>query len=353
MTYRYRRCLFDMSTEEQDAFVAAMNGLSREYIVGNADEHAREFEQGIHRGPAFLPWHRHFLSKFEKSLQVINPKAMLPFWDWTHNGLRSIDIAILKTLFGGRHNEDGRISGNWSFRRATSPISTLAIFDDFVNELKEETYFDFRRSIEYGSHRRAHEFVGGDMVEPVSPLDPLFYLLHCNIDRVWALWQHNHPYQMQYTVITRRPDNRRAAVPLGGRMRGGATPIDMVMREGLDYLYADTRVQGAADTFAKYRGVDLGGEIVRNGRITTELREQRFPNRDLNLHAHAVPGHLLRDMRTLPFAGSARSHNFHHTNCFIVQRIRKGNRIQFASIEQATEEGYDGCGFCCPDYHSR
>lgn len=34
-------------------------------------------------------------------------------------------------------------------------------------------------------------WVGGDMMTASSPNDPAFYLNHCNVDRIWAAWQHD------------------------------------------------------------------------------------------------------------------------------------------------------------------
>ncbi|MGH2732017.1 MAG: tyrosinase family protein, partial [Actinomycetota bacterium] len=40
-----------------------------------------------------------------------------------------------------------------------------------------------------GLHNRVHVWVGGDMSPSSSPNDPVFYLNHCNVDRIWAAWQ--------------------------------------------------------------------------------------------------------------------------------------------------------------------
>lgn len=40
-----------------------------------------------------------------------------------------------------------------------------------------------------GLHNRVHVWVGGDMVLSTSPNDPIFYLNHCNEDRIWSAWQ--------------------------------------------------------------------------------------------------------------------------------------------------------------------
>jgi tyrosinase len=33
-----------------------------------------------------------------------------------------------------------------------------------------------------------HVWIGGDMSPSTSPNDPVFYLNHCNIDRIWEKW---------------------------------------------------------------------------------------------------------------------------------------------------------------------
>jgi hypothetical protein len=52
---------------------------------------------------------------------------------------------------------------------------------------------DFTRSFESASHALAHNFVGGDMITNQSPSDPLFFLVHANVDRYFLIWQKNHP----------------------------------------------------------------------------------------------------------------------------------------------------------------
>ena len=54
-------------------------------------------------------------------------------------------------------------------------------------------------------HNRVHIWVGGDMGPGTSPNDPVFYLHHCNVDRLWALWQHAHPASGYLPVATDRP----------------------------------------------------------------------------------------------------------------------------------------------------
>jgi tyrosinase len=51
----------------------------------------------------------------------------------------------------------------------------------------------FAPAVPPGMHNRAHVWVGGSMVPASAPNDPVFFLHHANIDRIWARWQDTHP----------------------------------------------------------------------------------------------------------------------------------------------------------------
>jgi hypothetical protein len=56
-------------------------------------------------------------------------------------------------------------------------------------------------------HNAIHGYVGGDMGDPnLAAYDPIFYPHHCNIDRIWAIWQvrngvDNMPSHMKDIVL--------------------------------------------------------------------------------------------------------------------------------------------------------
>lgn len=51
----------------------------------------------------------------------------------------------------------------------------------------------FSHAFESYPHALAHNFVGGDMITNQSPSDPMFFLLHANVDRYFLIWQNEHP----------------------------------------------------------------------------------------------------------------------------------------------------------------
>jgi tyrosinase len=39
------------------------------------------------------------------------------------------------------------------------------------------------------THNAGHRFIGGHMAGSFSPNDPVFWMHHANVDRIWAHWQ--------------------------------------------------------------------------------------------------------------------------------------------------------------------
>jgi tyrosinase len=60
-----------------------------------------------------------------------------------------------------------------------------------VRKLRDyKTYRDFHSQLETTVHNQIHMFVGGTMMlVEWSAYDPLFWVHHANVDRLWYLWQ--------------------------------------------------------------------------------------------------------------------------------------------------------------------
>jgi len=56
-------------------------------------------------------------------------------------------------------------------------------------------YDDFRFLIEFGAgrHGAVHCFIGGHMCGDHSPHDPLFFVHHTMVDKIWDEWQKINP----------------------------------------------------------------------------------------------------------------------------------------------------------------
>lgn len=251
-----------MGDEARQHFADALNELQTEGIVQDfADDHAGNV-LSVHFGPAFLPWHRHFLLRFERELQRVNPAVRLPYWDWTQtkDDLMFLEKEPWKSFFGGRLNQGGQFD-HWDIERGQEPgdaghVGDHAGVEDETNEgertgfttlrglanwvARKESYFEFRK-LETLVHDVPHSFVGGHMMTPSAPADPLFYLLHCNVDRIWAYWQAVHPKVEQYTLELWEQDRIAGGftsdVAVDAPMAGGATPRSMLDHSALGVIY--------------------------------------------------------------------------------------------------------------------
>lgn len=132
------------------------------------------------RGRNFLSWHRQFVLRMERRLQKVHPGVTIPYWDAVTD--RSIPAAL---------TNPGLLAG-WDVTRDWTP-SLLPHAAD-VTALNGFTSFTaFQAAIEGAVHAGVHNAVGGDMATAASPADPLFWLHHANLDRLWIKWQKKHP----------------------------------------------------------------------------------------------------------------------------------------------------------------
>ncbi len=127
-------------------------------------------------GTNFLAWHRKLLTLFEERLRKSNPVVTIPYWDWRND--REIPVPLTNPAL----LQAWGVIRRWKPHRLPSPSSIDAVSD-------ETTFSGFQFGLELGPHNAVHRAVGGNMALPNSPSDPLFFLHHANIDRIWAEWQ--------------------------------------------------------------------------------------------------------------------------------------------------------------------
>jgi tyrosinase len=202
---RVRKSVETMSDEEKSRFLTSLMALRRRggesddyqfYIDSHEDD---ESQYGGHKGAAFLPWHRAFLLRLERELQAIDPSVAMPYWNWQHP-----PSAIFNPEFLGTGGAQAQFDGlnpisHWQIRRGDGPNDTAHIPSWVsLDALSKEGYSEFCFTLESLAHNQAHMWVGGekvesqiagDMAEMYAPRDPIFFLHHCSIDRIWAQWQ--------------------------------------------------------------------------------------------------------------------------------------------------------------------
>jgi tyrosinase len=140
----------------------------------------------------FLPWHRYFVYSFERVVRTVisDPTFTLPYWNYLSPASRAIppefrDSAdpVLKALFRmdriGQVNQGSAIDGGFP----VSPIN--------LNDLRYDDYSSFCQSLDFQLHGTVHVLVGngrGMGAVPWAGNDPVFWVHHCNVDRLWASW---------------------------------------------------------------------------------------------------------------------------------------------------------------------
>jgi tyrosinase len=198
-----------------------------------------------HWSIGFCPWHREYIRRLELELQREVPGVTLPYWDWANHSaavaslfsdaflgplMPGPDPAPLTTsvlafdpptprppwwpatALGWRIHADlqelqypvgtpNRDRLNATLHRGRSaqtgwPPSQTSLANLIIQHVNQPPYHHlwfFWRALEAGNrtHNSGHNFIGGHMGGALSPNDPIFWLHHANVDRLWALWQAN------------------------------------------------------------------------------------------------------------------------------------------------------------------
>lgn len=244
-------------------YLAAMHQFDRDHWIDlglitaatqlpPASDTNRAWNQCQHSSYYFLPWHRGYLFRFEQIIAAtivsINgpPGWKLPYWnyldDTSPNSRKIPEAFLLQNLpasEGGARNplEDVPRFG----QKVLGPEPALGIddidldamrFRDFTGTVSfggSRTLFSnpevgVRGQLENSPHGSVHVLVGG--APPANPgagylssfdtagLDPLFWLHHCNIDRLWAAWMTKAGVRMESGMQwLDGPSNRTFVVP--------------------------------------------------------------------------------------------------------------------------------------------
>jgi len=142
----------------------------------------------------FLPWHRMYLIFFERILRKASgdPQFALPYWDY-YNELGpkhgvAVPALVRGTSTGSLYDEFRTPGLNTN---ATSIDPKLASAEQ---AFKAPSFTSFSQQLEQQPHGLMHCGTGfncaaPDMgIVPVAGLDPVFYMHHANIDRLWQCW---------------------------------------------------------------------------------------------------------------------------------------------------------------------
>ncbi len=205
---RVRKNADSLTADERDRYVSAIARLNMglgNYVL-HQQIHAVTGPQG-HGGPAFLAWHRAFLLRYERELQAIDPSVALHYWRFD----QPAPAVFAATFMGGPP-----VAGQATFA-ATNPLATWTI-EGLSGIPRNPSYAPGQSPTDFGiltetatlglggsgalysafriMEGNPHGFIhgltgGGGWIGSVATAarDPLFFMLHSNVERLWAKWQ--------------------------------------------------------------------------------------------------------------------------------------------------------------------
>ncbi|MEE4189279.1 MAG: tyrosinase family protein, partial [Roseobacter sp.] len=264
----YARAVGAMQTREFNdrtswRYFAAIHGINgqgwiAENIISNTtpvppqNEFRLLFNQCQHAGWFFLPWHRGYLAAFESVLASwIEAEGgpsdwALPYWNYLDAGnanARDLPVEFRDTTVPGdnvpnplaqasrgpqtvlgpapwTNNTDITLAAQTNNSVYTAVPGTLGYGGPISGFNQQGNAFG---AVEGDPHNFVHVMLGGNfpgaptgwMFDPdFAALDPVFWLHHCNIDRLWAAWM-TQPANAQDTSSQWRngPFPRQFAMP--------------------------------------------------------------------------------------------------------------------------------------------
>ncbi|KAF2167578.1 hypothetical protein M409DRAFT_66081 [Zasmidium cellare ATCC 36951] len=265
-----RREWRDLLSQEKAAYVDAVKCLTEEpsILTGNGslfdDFSYVHMNIGIrtHWSAAFFPWHRLLLHVFETLLRThCGYREPLPYWDWTLDWLDVAASPVFDPSLGFGGGGDPNVPsavGNDSFCLQDGPFETFTVsyaegplhsphclsrFDfsktgttgvnpAMIRSVLEFPSYDGFRNATETVHNLIHRAVGGDFATWASPNDPIFYLHHAQLDRMWWQWQYYSPQRRQEYCGSLSPETlQRASIKdlLSVGKLGKAMPVEEVM----------------------------------------------------------------------------------------------------------------------------
>ncbi len=247
---RIRKSVYTLTKEERLAFRKAFEKMftapcKRYFDFANT---LVNFGHATWNDMDFLTWNRAFFLSFENFIreQGVDKASFLPYWNYTSK--RAINKGMPK-LFSEPYYfdpEEKKEKPN-PFYNVETPqkLLTYRTYDNSnttplnnarsraKTALKAKDYVSFSNLI-WRMDATAHVWIGGTMTElSAAPIDPLFWFIHCNLDRFWWEFQHKKgvnktiPSTVLITPLSPFEDKR------GNQLYGK----DVIKTENLGYTY--------------------------------------------------------------------------------------------------------------------
>ena len=222
LAQRIRKDHSEMTPSEKTAYVNALIVLRNNgTLTMIANHHSSHFSSPIHststtNGEFFLPWHRVFAFEMENYIRGTSAAASslcIPYWDWRiENTLANVtwddaDFLQLSAINSGNYTVT-RSLGTTNILATPTAVTNLLAIPALMSSapasgLKSASVNFLTYRMEFW-HDRGHNFIGGTMGGSSSPRDPIFFLHHNFVDKLWQEWydSDNGVAKTDYTFTT-------------------------------------------------------------------------------------------------------------------------------------------------------
>ncbi len=195
--------LYSKAVEKMKAteFPLPVNGEKLTWWEAHAEIHNNYCPHG---NWFFLPWHRAYLHHFELVCREFcgDQSFSLPYWDWSSDARLPEEFDSGTEATNPLCNDTRSIKNRAALQveevsetRVKAILATLD-FQEFAgapsHHPRPKLQSDkkgYRGTLEAGPHNKVHATIQGDMGAFISPRDPIFWLHHCNVDRLWEIWR--------------------------------------------------------------------------------------------------------------------------------------------------------------------
>lgn len=284
----------------------------------------------------FLGWHRLYLLAFEDILRGVlgDDQFALPYWDYTKDAripeaFRS-PTGHTASLYRANRTRTDTLDIN-----AGDPMDKGTTVSPFnLNDMKHEDFGIFSRMLDRNLHGSVHVGVGDTSNMgwvPTAAGDPIFWLHHCNIDRIWAGWNaaggKTPPTSRQFAFADRH-NNRWMRDVASVSSLAGLYAYDAVPRIPGEGLTSSTSGTGEPEVLAASTSgpIRLGARPTRvtlsalaDTSLTTAARAS--PNRAIvvlmeGVNSASQPGTLYEVFLDLPSDADRTSYRDHYIGTF-------------------------------------
>lgn len=155
----------------------------------------------VHGSTKFLPWHRMYIDTFEKVLRskVSDKNLVLPYWNYTSFKAEDNRNIVIPPALRSEHkatptSKNSLFSGNRTLGLNSNEGYIKVEAASARHAFKYQEFRNFSTVLESQPHGLIHCAVGTNCTTPdlgfleTAGRDPLFYLHHTNIDRLYQCW---------------------------------------------------------------------------------------------------------------------------------------------------------------------